>query len=87
LRNEKLKEDKIKKNQFKVIFSNKTNKRGTKSEEKRSLRAAVNFFMDNARTEVDEREMKGKKKLNRRQIRHNHYTRTTHKKKTPRHIK
>ena len=51
MRDEKLKEDKIKKNQFKV----------TKSEEKRSLRAAVNFFMDNARTEVDEREMKGGK--------------------------
>ena len=61
MRDEKLKEDKIKKNQFKVIFPNKTNKRGTKSEEKQSLRAAVNFFMDNARTEVDEREMKGKK--------------------------
>jgi hypothetical protein len=52
---------KLKKNQFKVIFPNKTNKRGTKSEEKRSLRAAVNFFMNNAQTEADEREMKEKK--------------------------
>jgi len=55
LRDEKLKEDKIKKNQFKVIFPNKTNKRGTKSEEKQSLRAAVNFFMDIAQIETDER--------------------------------
>jgi hypothetical protein len=46
---------KLKKNQFKVIFPNKTNKRGTKSEEKQSLRAAVNFFIDNAQTEADER--------------------------------
>ena len=44
-----------------MIFPNKTNKRGTKSEEKRSLRAAMNFFMDNAQTEADEREMKEKK--------------------------
>jgi hypothetical protein len=79
LRDEKLKEDKIKKNQFEVIFPNKTNKKGTKSEEKRSLRAAVNFFMGNAQTEANEREMKEKKKrkLNPRQIGHNHYTRTT----------
>jgi hypothetical protein len=56
-----LRKIKLKKNQFEVIFSNKTNKRGTKSEEKRSLRAATNFFMDNAQTEADEREMKGKK--------------------------
>jgi hypothetical protein len=52
---------KLKKNQFKVIFPNKTNKRGTKSEEKRSLRPAVNFFMDNAQTEADERDTNQKK--------------------------
>ena len=45
-----------------MIFPNKTNKKGTKSEEKRSLRAAVNFFMGNAQTEANEREMKEKKK-------------------------
>ena len=64
MRDEKLKEDKIKKNQFEVIFPNKTNKKGNKSEEKRSLRAAVNFFMGNAQTEANEREMKEKKKEN-----------------------
>lgn len=56
-------------------FQNKTNKIGTKSEGKKSLRATVIFFIGNAQIEVNKREMKGKK-LNQRQIRHNHHTYT-----------
>jgi hypothetical protein len=50
-----------------VIFPNKTNKWKTKLEEKKTLRVNMNFFMDNAQTKADEREMKGKK-LNQRKI-------------------
>jgi hypothetical protein len=44
-----------------VNFQNKTNKIGTKSEGKKSLRATVIFFIGNAQIEVNKREMKGKK--------------------------
>jgi len=44
-----------------VIFQNKTNKIKTKFEGKKSLRAAMIFFINNAQIKIDEREMKGKK--------------------------
>lgn len=44
-----------------MIFQNKTNKIGTKSEGEKSLRAAMIFFIGNTQIEVDERETKEKK--------------------------
>jgi hypothetical protein len=44
-----------------VNFQNKTNKIGTKFEEKKSLRDAMIFFISNAQIKIDEREMKEKK--------------------------
>ena len=44
-----------------MIFQNKTNKIGTKFEGKKSLRAAMIFFINTAQIKIDEREMKEKK--------------------------
>jgi len=53
------------------LFLNKTR---TESKKKRSLRVVVFFPMGNMKTKAYDKEMKGKKKLNRRQTEYHYHT-------------